>query len=260
MHSSSFKTSAPGFLGYLAIALWFLLTIMAPGKADAGEPARQTPAAQIIITPGDILPEIEAALAERGLAANAEITFADPNQRFAIQRGAAPIDNVSYSPRSGRFVIRLAPPAGAAPVSITGFARAEVSFPVLTRPIARGEIITEDDIAYIETAVSHPGAFVHDANALIGMEARRPLRAQAPLRASDIAAPVLINKGAVITLTYAIEGMRLSHQGVALSGGGKGEIISVRNIQSDRVLKAVIEDVNLVRIAAPRARMANRKG
>lgn len=234
----------------LTIAAWSLFTIIAPTSLYA-----ETAPKQVALTASDILPDIEAALAAHGAPAGAEIVLNNPDQRFAVS-GPVEIAHVSYSAASGRFVVRLAN----APVALAGVAQMSESVPVLTRAIARGEIINEDDIAYVETAGARGGNFVRDAAALIGKETRRPLSAETPLRASDVVAPVLVRKGALVTLSYAIEGLRLTHQGVAMKSGTKGDVISVRNIQSERVLKGVVRSENLVAVASPRAPLHSVEG
>ncbi len=236
------RTSAPGFIGYLLVVMWFLLTVMTANAARAQEPVQP-----IVLTATDILPHIEQALAEKGMAQGAEIVLKDPQQKFATT-GDIAIAFVSYNERSGRFVIRLQ----GAPAAITGFAQTTEIFPVLAHPIDRGGIIQETDIIFVETAGARTSQFVRNADDLIGMKARRPIRAQTPLRASDIETPVLIKKGALVTLTYGVKGLRLSHQGVALGAGGAGDVITVRNVQSDRVLKAVVDGENIARVASPR--------
>lgn len=236
------KATVPGFVAYVTIVLWFLLAIMAAGTARAEETQ------PVILTASDILPDIEAALTTRGMAPGAQIILNEPSLPVAAG-GDIEIAHVSYNAQSGRFVIRLQNSQAA----IMGTAKTVTSFPVLTRTIERGEIIGEADIAYVESAEARAGMFVQDAADLIGKEARRPLRPQSPLRSSDVAAPLLIKKGALITLTYAVEGLRLSHQGVALASGAEGDVISVKNVQSDRVMKAIVAGQNIVRVAAPGA-------
>lgn len=241
------KTSGPGFVGYLVVIMWFLLTVMAANTANAQESA--DPAERMVLTAADILPQIEEALSEKGMAPGAEIVLTKPDQAFAT-RGDVTIAFVSYNERSGRFVIRLKDQS----VAITGAARVTEVFPTLSRNINRGDIIREADIAYVETANARGHLFVREAEDLIGKEARRPLAAQTPLRTSDIIAPVLVKKGALVTLSFQIDGMRLSHQGVALTAGSAGDVISVRNVQSDRLLKAVVDGENHVRVDALHAR------
>lgn len=251
-HSEDRK-SGPGFIGYLLIIMWFLLTIMTANAAHAQEAQEPTP--KMVLSAADILPQIEQALSAKGMAPGAEIILKDPQQTIATS-GDLSIAYVSYNERSGRFVVRLA----GVNAAITGVAQRSEMFPVLSWAIARGGVIQETDIVFVEAVKAHADFFIRDAEDLIGKEARRPLRAHAPLRASDVAAPVLIKKGALVTLTYDIEGLRLSHQGIALGDGGIGDVITLRNVQSDRVLKAVVDGENIARVAAPRARHATLKG
>lgn len=240
--STDTRPGLPGFISYLMIGLWFLLTILATtvARADAAEPAT--------LTAADILPDIEEALTAKGMPAGAEIALADPDQAF-VATDDVRFSHVSYNALSGRFVLRLAD----IPLAITGTARIAESFPVLTHALARGDIVSEADIAYIDSAEMRAGDFVRDAKDLIGKEARRPLPPQTPLRPGDVLAPTMVEKGAVVTLAYAVDGLRLTHQGVALSSGSEGDVISIRNMQSDRVLKGVIAGANLVRITPLRA-------
>jgi len=253
------QRAGPGFLGFVMIMMWFLLTVLSSSQAqaqDQAEAQETTPeiaVAPLILTPADILPDIEAALTAQGMDANAEIAFTNAGQQFVLPDTTVKIDHVSFNPLSGRFVLRLRSAPGAGAIIIAGTARTGAVFPVLTRAIKRGEMIDASDIVFVESAAPGAGAYITSADDLTGMQARRNLRAQTPLRAGDLSAPVLVNKGALVTLTYAIEGLRLSHQGVALGAGAKGDVISVRNVQSERILKAVIDGQNFVRVMSPRA-------
>jgi len=240
---SSFRrrTNSPAFLGYLMLATWFLLTIMA-STAARGETIGVEVAAR------DILPDIESALVAKGAPANGEIVLHAPDARFVV---TSPVEfaHVSYAAGSGRFVIRLKD----APVPVAGVVKTAERAPVLSRAVERGEIISENDIIYVEDADLRGGRYARDASALIGKAARRPLRAHAPIRASDVVAPVLVKKGALVTLAYSAEGLKLTHQGVAMNAGAQGDVVAIKNTRSQMVLKGVVEAENLVVVVAPRA-------
>ena len=226
-----------GFVSYTAIALWFLLTIMAPVKARS-----ETPTA---ITAADILPDIEAALMEKGVAADAEIQLEAPDMAIYVVAGAAPVfDSVSVNPKSGRFLIRVSGAEGMQSVAIAGRAATSVQYPVLIQPVTRGEIISENHIAYVERNDLQAAFYVTDSSDVIGKEARRPLQADAPLRRSDLKAPILVKRGALVTMIYASNGLRLTHHGVAAAAGGMGDVIAIENTKSDRTIKAVVTGVN----------------
>ena len=231
-----------GFIGFIAVALWFLCTVLGTGAANAASPETLKQGSTIYAR--DIIPDIEAALMAKGMAAHAKIHLALPEQ--SVPLGAA-IANTSYNPLTGRFVIRLA--GDSAP--IVGETRVTRTVPVLTRDLARGEIIRQSDFTVVESSTVNDAIHVINPDELTGMEARRALTAGSPLRRIDIAAPVLIRKGALVTVSYAIDGLKLTHQAIALDKGAKGDVISIRNTQSERVLKGVIAGENFVSILAP---------
>ena len=244
------KSRHTAIIGYVMVLLWFLLTVMTTGVVRAEETL-----APVTLSASDILPDVEAALSARGMPADAEISLNNPEQTF-VTYGAVAIEHVSYNNLSGRFVIRLSNTQAA----ITGVARVSRTFPVLAAPLARGERITEGNIVYVELKDGYAGQHITNADEIIGMETRRPLRANLPIRKADVTAPVLIKKGALVTVAYIAEGLRLSHQGVALNSGGEGDFISVQNIQSERTLKGIIAGTNLVRIATPQTFNTAAKG
>lgn len=233
MHRSGLR----GFVPFVALMLWFLLAILYAGPAKANDET---------ITAADLLPEIEAALMAEGLNDPANISLTAPGASIAAD---ATITNLSYNPLSGRFVARLSSGSG----TIAGVARMIARYPVLTRSIARGEEITEGDIRFVETSSRSNRGLITDPSDLIGKAARRSLASGAPVRLSDVEAPVLVEKGAIVTLVYEIAGLRMTHQGIARNKGGDGDIVVVENIESERTLKGIVEGRNAIKII-PRRR------
>ena len=73
---------------------------------------------------------------------------------------------------------------------------AELSLPVLTRTLPRGALIAENDVEMVTRAVSRePGALILDPDAVIGLETRRPLAAGSTLQHSQLAAPIVVERG-----------------------------------------------------------------
>ncbi len=221
----------PGFIAFIAIALWFLLAILGAGRASAQE---------FSLTAGDVLPSLEMALAANGAPDDGIVQLDNP--ALPVIDGA--VAHASYNPLSGRFVIRMAQGGGAVTGVVTRMAR----YAIINRAIDRGDIIGEADIDYLDAPAISGRGYVTDDNALIGKMARRALSANKPIRAGDLETPTLVKKGAIVTLTYNVEGIRMTHQGIAMHNGGAGDVVSVRNIKSDRTLKGVVSDHNLVSI------------
>jgi flagella basal body P-ring formation protein FlgA len=236
--ANSSRPAWRGFIAHVAFALWFLLTALAARSAHAQEVQA--------LTAADLLPSIEVALMAKGVSADAEVTLTDPAAAIAVAAGAEPqVEHVSVNSATGRFVIRI----NGTPIA--GFAKVAVRYPVLVAPLARGDIITESNIEWLEEASARPGA-VLDAEELVGKEARRALAAGSPLRASDVAAPILVKRGAVVTMSFVAAGLTLSEAGIAQATGGLGDVIDVKNVKSERVIRGVIEGKDRVRVLSAR--------
>ncbi|MEO1251455.1 MAG: flagellar basal body P-ring formation chaperone FlgA [Pseudomonadota bacterium] len=231
------RSGLRGFIAFIALSLWFLLAILSARPAAAAEASTTTAT--------DLIAEIETALIERGAEPDIEIDLADPDQPVPSD---ARIAHAVYNPASGRFVIRLDRDMRA----IAGIATREWTAPVLKSDLAAGEIVTEADIAYASMRGPLNRGVARDADDMIGKTARRLLVAGAPVRVTDLYAPVLVNKGAIVTLTYEVDGLRMTHQGVAMAKGADGDVISIKSIKSDRILKGVVRGPNSVMIAPVR--------
>ena len=119
--------------------------------------------------------------------------------------------------------------------------------PVPAHPIAKGEVIGRDDLQMVSMRTDRltRGA-VTDIEQILGKAPRRTLRAGEPVRPGDIRRPVVIAKGHTVTLLYRTAFMELTARGRAVENGGQGDVIRVMNIQSKKVVDAVVADANTV--------------
>lgn len=117
-------------------------------------------------------------------------------------------------------------------------ARGNVDVLTYARNIAAGEPIAPEDLVWGKAAAA-PLDSPRDPDALIGLSARRPLRAGAAAQARDVAAPQVVKSGEIITVSFQAEGVSLSLQGKALSGAGVGETLNVENTQSKKIIQAI---------------------
>jgi len=141
--------------------------------------------------------------------------------------------------RLRRIIVR-AGEAEPAPVSSQTQARkGGVQVLAYTRSLSAGEEIRPEDLAWTRVAAA-PANPIRDAEGAIGMIARRPLREGAPVAASDMSAPVVIQAGDLVTVVYENGGIVLSMQVKAMSAGAVGEVISLQNLASRKTLQAVV--------------------
>jgi flagella basal body P-ring formation protein FlgA len=161
---------------------------------------------------------------------------------------------LAYDAHSGRFDALIEFP-GARPLRFSGNAAVTAPALVMTRSLARGEIVGRADVAIERRPRTQVGRDVLTlADAAIGRAARQPLRAGQPLRGSDVMKPELVQRDAAVTLVYRSPGITLTVRGKASEGGAEGDLISATNLQSKRVIQGVVaaDGSVVVHAATPR--------
>lgn len=114
-----------------------------------------------------------------------------------------------------------------------------IKLPVLRRTIARYETITENDIAWTETALRRvPRAALTDPAALIGMAAKRRLTAGRAIMARDLETPLAIRKGDLVAIVYTTPYLTLTARGRALQDAAAGAPVRTLNAHSRRTIEA----------------------
>ncbi|MFQ5348279.1 MAG: flagellar basal body P-ring formation chaperone FlgA, partial [Rhodothalassiaceae bacterium] len=151
---------------------------------------------------------IAAALAEHGATPPLRLRITNHSGPLYVAVDADPaairFDSVDYDRRSGRFSVTLALPADgglARREVLSGVAEAERKVPVLARALGPGDVITARDIDWLQIPVRRINrTMISDETQLLGREPVRPLRPGVPLRLSEVRAPLLIHKGAIVTM------------------------------------------------------------
>ncbi|WP_334163846.1 flagellar basal body P-ring formation chaperone FlgA [Phenylobacterium sp.] len=133
-----------------------------------------------------------------------------------------------------RIVVRGPNAGGAAPA-----ARGNVEVLTYARSLAAGEVVQPQDLVWARAAAA-PADAPSDAEQVIGLAARRPLRAGAAVSGRDVAAAQVVKVGELITVTYEDAGISLSLQARALSAGAAGDLINIQNTLSKKTVQAVV--------------------
>ena len=140
---------------------------------------------------------------------------------------------------AGLFRAQIAPYPGGEPVLVTGRAQSVVDVPVLVRPVARGEVITANDVEWLRLPADRVrNDAILDADTLVGQEARRGLRPGEALRAYDLSAPVAIERGETVDLIYQVGTLTLTARARAMESVAEGELARFVNLQSNRTVEA----------------------
>jgi flagella basal body P-ring formation protein FlgA len=123
---------------------------------------------------------------------------------------------------------------------------ADLRVVVPAHDIARGVTIADSDLAYQMVPTAQSGT-VLSMNDLVGMEARRFLHAGETVRGDDVRRPIVVTKGALVTMTFEAPGIVLTATGKAMGEGGVGDSVTVLNPVSFRQITAIVTGPGTVR-------------
>jgi flagella basal body P-ring formation protein FlgA len=154
------------------------------------------------------------------------------------------VESVNLDHRTGRFVAYLNIPesnTSTRQLEVRGKVEDLVSIPVLNHTMTPSEVITASDILWLDVpARTITQNTVQSQDLLLAMEPRRPLRANTPIRASDIRRPIVVKKGTIVTLTVSIGNLKMQSQGRALENAGKGDFVRVMNLDSRKTIEGIV--------------------
>lgn len=97
-----------------------------------------------------------------------------------------------------------------------------------------------------------PDGFLVDPVKAIGMQLQRPLRSGDILMESMLLQPIIMRRGAAVTLQVRQGEMLVSVAGEALQDGSVGQRIRVKNLLSKRIVTAKVIDEATVEVTASR--------
>jgi flagella basal body P-ring formation protein FlgA len=136
-----------------------------------------------------------------------------------------------------------------------------VEVPVLKRPVASGEVIKASDIELRDYAFSRTRSdTITDIASLVGKSPARTISPSRPIRSQEIATPALVKKNGIVQIKYSSPGMEITTTGQAIEDGAKGSIISVRNLNSKKIIRAQVNDESTVSIIVPGAQSTELAG
>jgi flagella basal body P-ring formation protein FlgA len=174
--------------------------------------------------------------------------------------GEPRVTHIDYDPRSTRFDAMIEIPAGSSKRSVLRFAgraTATVEIATLGRTVERGTIIKDADIVLERRPRAEVSRDVITRRAdIIGKAARGTVQGGRPLRTADLMKPDLVLRNEAVTLVYEAPGIMLTIRGKANDGGTEGDVISVLNEQSKRVVQGVIIGPGRVAITTGSPRLA----
>lgn len=265
----AFRAPALGETGTIQVARIVEAAIAAGIIATAGE-IESHGSAQVVVTraarrisASDIEEAVRVGLQERyGVDARAFALQIDGGApMIAVEpelNGDVTVTDLVYDARARRLQARVSVPGSMAmrlkPVRIGGQLVETVEVVVPRRAIARGETLGKADVA-IERRPRDGQAsdLIGDPRAAIDKVARRVLMAGAPLRATDVQREEIVAKGDLVTIVYETKGLMITLRGRAGEAGAMGDVVSVTNPQSKRVLQGTVSGPGRISVQASSA-------
>lgn len=161
--------------------------------------------------------QIQAAAARSGLY------WSNPNglRRIVVRQGSASPALTQTSAAAGR---------PGATVEVLTYARS----------LASGDVVQPEDVVWSQVqAHQAPAGAPQDAESVIGLSARRAMRAGTPVQSRDLTSPQVIARGDMVQVAFISGGVSLTVTGRATRNAALGEAVVVTNIESGRAIDAV---------------------
>ncbi len=218
-----------------------------------------------IIRPGrvvsrhDMQNALARAFSERGAKGDIEVVLDDhlqPRMFDLTRTEELRVVSLLNTAPGGRFEARISLSGDTAGDSwmVTGTMMETREIAVLATDTDRGEALQKRDLTLVKRRVGTlPNDVIASADDLVGMVPRRLIRAGEPIRTSDLAKPILVEKNQVVSVIYAAPGISLSMRARAQANGSKGETIRVQNLSSKRVIEGVVTGPAQITITSPSA-------
>ena len=120
----------------------------------------------------------------------------------------------------------------------------------VTRPLRRDTVISEGDVALREKDVGTlTQGYLTSLDQVVGMKLIRPTVMDQVISPAHLEQPAIVRKADHVVITASAGSLAVKMPGEALSDGGMGEQIRVRNMNSKRVVKARVVGPGQVEVA-----------
>ncbi|PIE59693.1 MAG: flagella basal body P-ring formation protein FlgA [Desulfobulbus propionicus] len=119
---------------------------------------------------------------------------------------------------------------------------------VAAKRIQSNAIIKPDDLFLIKKDISQINSPVFSLNQALGMMAAKTMRAGKPVEEDDIKPPPVVREGQLVTILAHKGNLKITSSGIARKSGGAGDIIRVKNIQSNKLVYARVQSPGIVSV------------
>ncbi len=215
----------------------------------------------VLERPGRMFPQaavtdaLRQALAVAGMPADADVSMPTYTPPMVPVDGNAhaEVGQVEYDPVTGRFTSMLSITAdGMTPAHarLSGRAVPMADLLVATRRLLPGDTLAPGDVQMARVRASQLQPTVARLpDQAVGLAVRRqPIAAGAPLPLPDLGPPMVVARGAPVTMELDSPGLTLTAQGVAMDSGAMGDQVRVLNPASRAMVTVAVIGPGRVRV------------
>jgi flagella basal body P-ring formation protein FlgA len=113
----------------------------------------------------------------------------------------------------------------------------------------RNQVITATDIKLVEQDISGlTGGYLTDIQQIAGKTAKRQILAGYPITPQALSEPTMVKKGSNVMIRSSNAHLNVTMEGIALTDGVRGQLISIKNSHSQRIIQATVTGPNTVEI------------
>lgn len=208
-----------------------------------------------VISYNDIEAKIKEKIKEKGVHGNYSLSLNNGKPSFVIPASfdaTVEVTQFQYDMQKDIFSATLVSPSRENPIkkmTVRGSVERLVRVPVLRSNLQNGDIITKNDIDFInvpQERLQHD--VIMNEEQLIGLTPRRIAHAGKFILNGTLHRPQIVSRGEPITIEFTQGILTLTAKGRALEDGAKGDMIRVKNMDSSRTVDAIVTASNQVTV------------
>ena len=155
---------------------------------------------------------------------------------------------VIWDQKSNRFAVLVEDKSGT-PMRIAGVTVLETKIPALKTRLNIGDIISKNDIEYINIQNNASlQSVVQSSEILIGKEVTRLITPGRPVPTDNIAAPTVVKRNQEVQIIFKKGGLELISKGKALSNAAIGDTVKITRKDAARTLEGIAVSEGVVEI------------
>jgi flagella basal body P-ring formation protein FlgA len=161
------------------------------------------------------------------------------------------LERIEVTEDKDEFIALLKPISGNYSIEMKGEFSMSQKIPFISRNIQKGTVITQDDVELKDYPKNKIGNdYVTEISEIIGKAANKNLNKNTPVFSGDIKNPVVITKNSTVSAIYKNNAIEVKALAVALEDGGAGDVIRLKNFDSGKQFKGLVQEDGSVLVSS----------